>query len=72
LQIPVKKEGYHVTEIFPGRYYTHMRGSHDRSKFRYHQLGDPMSFIGVAYRNMGKGLLTGAEGTASSSKPTPA
>ena len=27
------------------------------------QLGEPMSFIGVTYRNMGEGLLTGAEMT---------
>lgn len=27
------------------------------------QLGDPMSFIGVTYRNLGEELLTGAEKT---------
>ena len=26
-------------------------------------LGEPISFIGVTYRNMGEGLLTGAEMT---------
>ena len=25
------------------------------------QLGEPVSFIGVTYRNMGEGLLMGAE-----------
>ena len=27
------------------------------------QLGEPMSYIGVSYRNMGEGLLTGTEMT---------
>lgn len=27
------------------------------------QLGEPMSFIGVTHRNMGEGLLIGAEMT---------
>lgn len=27
------------------------------------QLGEPVSFTGVTYRNMGEGLLTGAEVT---------
>ena len=27
------------------------------------QLGEPVSFIGMSYRNMGEGLLTGVERT---------
>ena len=36
-------------------------------------LGEPISFIEVTYRNMGEGLLTGAEmtqKTSASTKPT--
>ena len=38
-------------------------GAHNRTKYRYtkFQFGESMSFIGVTYKNMGEGLLTGAE-----------
>ena len=35
------------------------------------QLGDPMTFIGVTDRNIGDGLLTGAEMTQIDASPKP-
>lgn len=42
------------------------------AKHEHHQvqLGEPMDFMEVTHRNMGERLLTGAEMTAASPKPT--
>lgn len=33
------------------------------------QFGEPISFIGITYRNVGEGLLTGAEITQTNALP---
>lgn len=57
-----------MTKLFPGRCDTHTYSFQTENPPQTReqmpskvQLKEPMSFIGVTYRNMGEGFLTGAE-----------
>lgn len=57
---------YHVTKLFLGRHnicMPQMPTADQSTDMTKVQLAEPMSFSMIIYKNMGKGLLTGAEVT---------